>query len=330
MPDVPHVPSQVPPGQPGVTTDTTRWGPPAANAADSAFWRPVDDAYTRLLDAERAMDPHPWLLTQTLLTSISRRALYRALGLRPGWRILDAGTGFAPVAVELAGAFGCRAVGVDIDVRQLERASSATDALRGAGWLRHPSPSEERATVSFAAGLADSLPFSDRAFDGAIARFLLQHVEDPAATVDELARVTRPGGVVCIIDVDDGLGLRYPEPPEPIRRLEEAYQRAQHARGGDRTIGRKVAGMLDAAGIEVDHVLALPYAAYNSSSSPSGAGQRLVHERLSSFADEFVERGILDAAAVAEGLRVLATEELPAATVVDVHLGVVGHRRQGT
>lgn len=323
MPDRPHVPPPAPPG--------TRWGPPAANAADPAFWRPVDDAYSRLLDTEREIDPHPWLLTQTLLTSISRRALYRALGLQPGWRLLDAGTGFAPVAVELAGGFGCRAVGVDIDVRQLARAGSATGALRDTGWLRHPAlpeeRAEERATVSFAAGLVDALPFADGAFDGVTARFLLQHVEDPVATVAEFARVTRPGGVVCIIDVDDGLGLRYPEPPEPIRRLEAAYQQAQHARGGDRTIGRKVAGMLDAAGIAVDHVLALPYAAYNSSSSPSGTGQRLVHERLSSFADEFVERGILDAAAVEEGLRVLATEELPAATVVDVHLGVVGHRR---
>jgi len=313
-----------------VTRAGTRWGPPASNATDPRFWRPVDDVYTRLLDAEKTVDPHPWLLTQTLLTSISRRALYRALGLQPGWRLLDAGTGFAPVAIELAGGFGCRAVGVDIDVHQLERASWAANASKGSGWLRNPGPPEERATVSFAAGLVESLPFVDAAFDAVFARFLLQHVQDPVAAVAQLARVTRPGGVVCIIDVDDGLGLRYPDPPEPIRRLEEAYQQAQHARGGDRTIGRKLAGMLDAAGIAVDHVLALPYAAYNPSSSPSGTGQRLVHERLASFADDFVERGILDAAAVEEGLRLLATEELPAATVVDVHLGVVGHRRGGS
>lgn len=311
------------PGSPNARS----WGPPAGNAADPNFWRPVDDVYHRLLETERVRDPHPWLLTQTLVTSVSRRALYQALQLRPGSRVLDAGTGFGPVAVELAGGFGCRAVGVDADVRQLGSAASAVDALRPAGWLRDAPAGQERATVSLTAGMVDTLPFADGTFDAVVARFLLQHVDDPVATVSEFARVTRAGGAVCIVDVDDGLCLRYPDAPEPVRRLEDAYQQAQHDRGGDRTIGRKIAGMLDAAGFAVDHVLVLPHAAYNAASSPSGTGQRLVHERLSSFAGEFVERGILDAATVAEGLRVLANEALPAATVVDVHLGVVGHRR---
>jgi SAM-dependent methyltransferase len=301
-------------------------GPPAANPADPGFWRPVDDAYQRMLGAERARDPHPWLLLQTIITGVARRALYGALDLRPGWRVLDAGTGFAPVAVELAGAFGCRVVGADADLCQLGRATAAADALRAVEWLRRPDETGGRATVSFAAGLVGVLPFAGGTFDAVIARFLLQHLPDPAGAVSELVRVTRPGGVVCVIDVDDGLCVRFPDPPEPVRLLEEAYQRAQRDRGGDRSIGRKVAGMLDTAGATVDHVLVLPQAAYGSM-APGGPGQRLVHDRLSAFAGELVGRGLLEPAAADEGLRMLASEQMPAATVVDMHLAVIGHRR---
>lgn len=284
--------------------------------------------YEQLLHEERARDPYPWLLLQTMATGVLRRALYSALGVRPGSRVLDAGTGFAPVAVEIAGAFGCRVVGVDSDRDQLERAAAATDSLRALAWLR-PSPAGTTggaATVSFATGLVGALPFGDGTFDAVIARFLLQHVADPVGAVEEIARVTKPGGVVCVIDVDDGLCMSHPDPPEPVARLEAAYQRAQSDRGGDRTIGRKVAGMLDATGVTVAHVLVLPQATYGAT-SPEDQSQRLLHARLSSVAGELVGRGLVDEATAAEGLHLLASEAMPATTVVDMHLAVVGQRR---
>lgn len=304
------------------------WQPPAGHPSDPRFWVPVDSAYQQLLIDERARDAFPWLLLQTLATGVLRRALYTAVGaLQPGKRVLDVGTGFAPVATEIAGAFGCRVVGLDTDRPQLARAAATIDHLGGAGWLR-PSPGGPggAATVSLAAGSAGELPFADGTFDAVFARFLLQHVPGPDDAVAEMARVAKPGGVICIVDVDDGLCVSYPEPPEPVRRLQEAYQRAQQGRGGDRNIGRRVAGMLDATGVAVDRVLALPQAAYGMT-SPSDLGQRLLHSRLSAVAGELVERGFLDAGAVHEGLEVLATQAMPATTVVDVHLAVVGHRR---
>jgi ubiquinone/menaquinone biosynthesis C-methylase UbiE len=304
------------------------WQPRVGSLADPRFWRPVDNAYERLLQHEQAHDPHPWLLMQTMVTGVPRRALYGALGLRPGWRVLDVGTGFAPVALEVAGAFGCRVVGVDSDLDQLRGAARVARNLRMAEWLRPAGAGEEQrpATASLAAGTVSGLPFGDGAFEAVVARFLVQHVTDPAGAVAELARVTVPGGVVCVIDVDDGLSMSHPEPPEPVRRLEAAYQRAQHQRGGDRTIGRKIAGLLDSAGVAVGHVLVLPQAAYGRT-SPADWSQRLMHARLSAVAGEIVERGLADEAAVAEGLRLLATEEMPAATTVDMHLAVIGRRR---
>ena len=310
----------------GTPPTGARWRPPAGNPGDPQFWRPVDSAYEQILQEERARDP--WLLLQTMATGVPRRALYSALGVRAGWRVLDAGTGFAPVAVEMAGAFGCQVVGVDYDRDQLERAAATTDALRAIDWLQTHSAgmATSAATVSFAAALVGGLPFGEGIFDAVVARFLLQHVADPSEAIAELVRVTKPGGVVCIIDVDDGLCLSHPGPPEPVRRLEAAYQQAQQERGGNRMIGRKIPGMLDAAGVAVGRVLVLPQAAYGRT-SPADWSQRLLHIRLSTFAEEIVGRGLLDEATANEALHQLATEEMPATTVVDMHLAVIGHRR---
>jgi demethylmenaquinone methyltransferase / 2-methoxy-6-polyprenyl-1,4-benzoquinol methylase len=47
---------------------------------------------------------------------------------------------------------------------------------------------------------AESLPFPDEAFDHLTFTYLLRYVRDPAATLVELARVVRPGGVVASLE----------------------------------------------------------------------------------------------------------------------------------
>ena len=49
-------------------------------------------------------------------------------------------------------------------------------------------------------GQAESLPFADASFDGLTFTYLLRYVDDPAATVRELARVVRPGGRVASLE----------------------------------------------------------------------------------------------------------------------------------
>lgn len=43
----------------------------------------------------------------------------------------------------------------------------------------------------------DRLPFSDKEFDLVIADYVFEHLENPRAVTEELARVTRPGGWIC-------------------------------------------------------------------------------------------------------------------------------------
>jgi demethylmenaquinone methyltransferase/2-methoxy-6-polyprenyl-1,4-benzoquinol methylase len=46
----------------------------------------------------------------------------------------------------------------------------------------------------------ERLPFADRTFDGLTFGYLLRYVDDPVASMAELARVVRPGGVIGMVE----------------------------------------------------------------------------------------------------------------------------------
>src|SRR5439155_3389870 len=54
--------------------------------------------------------------------------------------------------------------------------------------------------VRLVEGGADSLPFDDGTFDALTFTYLLRYVDDPAATLRELARVVRPGGSIAMLE----------------------------------------------------------------------------------------------------------------------------------
>jgi len=56
------------------------------------------------------------------------------------------------------------------------------------------------------AGSAEALPFADDTYDAALAQLVVHFMSDPVAGLREMARVTRPGGVVaaCVWDHDGG------------------------------------------------------------------------------------------------------------------------------
>jgi demethylmenaquinone methyltransferase/2-methoxy-6-polyprenyl-1,4-benzoquinol methylase len=104
-------------------------------------------------------------------------------------RVLDVASGTAAVAIELARAVPARTVtGVDQSTEMLEtgRARVAQAGLESQIELR-----ESR---------AESLPFGDDEFDALTFTYLLRYVDDPRATMHELVRVVRPGGVVAMLE----------------------------------------------------------------------------------------------------------------------------------
>lgn len=124
----------------------------------------------------------------------SIEAAITALALRPGMRLLDAGCGPGPHLGLFARAVapGGTVVGLDLDAGELGIATELwADEL-------------DRGTIRLDPGDVTQLEFADGAFDLAWASLTLHHVADPVAGLRELARVTRPGGRVAIIDADIG------------------------------------------------------------------------------------------------------------------------------
>ena len=104
-------------------------------------------------------------------------------------RVLDVACGTGAVAIELARAVAERTVvGVDQSAEMLAagRARVSAAGLGGRIELRE--------------GRAETLPFADAEFDALTFTYLLRYVDDPAATLHELVRVVRPGGVVAMLE----------------------------------------------------------------------------------------------------------------------------------
>jgi SAM-dependent methyltransferase len=54
--------------------------------------------------------------------------------------------------------------------------------------------------VQLVNGRAEQLPFPDASFDALTFTYLLRYVDDPQATLTELARVVKPGGAVASLE----------------------------------------------------------------------------------------------------------------------------------
>ena len=149
----------------------------------------VADRYDRMNALMTFGQEHRW-----------RRAVADALALRPGMRVLDlaAGTGASSLPFARAGA-----VPVSCDF---------SPGMLAVGRREHPD-------LTFVAGDALRLPFADACFDATTISFGLRNVADVGQALAELARVTRPGGRLVILETS-----------QPPARLLRAMNRLYTAR----------------------------------------------------------------------------------------------------
>lgn len=167
---------------------------------------PTYDRYARLLSFGQDARWRSFLVEQTVAG--------------PADTVLDVATGTGTVAIELVRRKGCRVVGLD----------QSTEMLAVA---RERVPPE----VELVHGDADHLPFPAATFDALTFTYLLRYVDDPAATLGELARVVKPGGTIA--------GLEFGVPANPATRAAwEVY-----VRGGLPLAGRLISpGWADVGG----------------------------------------------------------------------------------
>lgn len=127
-----------------------------------------------------------------------RRFLVERTDVSPTDTVLDVATGTAAVAIELVRQKDCFVVGVDQSADMLDVGRRRV-TLAGA-----------TKKIRLQEGDARSLPFEDGQFDALTFTYLLRYVEDPAATLRELARVVKPGGTVAGLEFGVPRGLWRP------------------------------------------------------------------------------------------------------------------------
>jgi SAM-dependent methyltransferase len=112
-------------------------------------------------------------------------ALIARVGVEPWMRALDVGCGPGALTAALAERLGPDRVA----------AADPSEPFAEACRTRLPG-------VDVVVAGAEALPFADRAFDATLAQLVVNFMGDPEAGVREMARVTRPGGIVaaCVWD----------------------------------------------------------------------------------------------------------------------------------
>lgn len=196
------------------------------------------------------MMEHPLEAERLELKTRRERVLLelKHLPLRPGTDVLDVGCGTGAVTRILAEIVSPGTVlGVDFSEERLRAAE---------GRARE----EGLDNVAFVRGDVRRLDLGPRRFDLVFSRFLFQYLPGQAGleTLASMRRLARPGGTVCVADIDGNMLYRYPLDPEWEAVLER-FLREVEKTGFDPYVGRKLYAMFLRSGFRDVRVDLLPY-----------------------------------------------------------------------
>jgi len=212
-------------------------------------------------------------LLHNIYAPAGKRALLKA-GLRPGMRVADFGCGIGATTrllAEMVGEEG-RITGIDLHEAQLVQAGNLCTQ---AG---HRNVSLCRANAS-----DTSLP--DNMFDVVYCRFLLIHLPDPAACLQEMRRVLKPGGLIFVEDGD--LSTAGSIPPSPLDETGRLFTQLGPRKGVDYLLGRNLYHMVKSAGFdEVEIEIHQP-------AIPRGENRALLKWSVEEAGRGFIDAGLL-------------------------------------
>jgi ubiquinone/menaquinone biosynthesis C-methylase UbiE len=172
-----------------------------------------------------------------------RRAVREALGVKPGERVLDIGSGPGFLSAELAAgaAPNGMVIGTDVSESMLAIAAARLDSVSDV-------------ELRFEHADACSLPFADASFDAVVSTQVYEYLEDITGAISELARVLRPGGRALVLDTDWDSIVWHSTDPQRMRRVLDAWR--EHL--VDPHLPRSLIGLLEEAGLTVDLCQVVP------------------------------------------------------------------------
>lgn len=167
--------------------------------------------------------------------SMETHAGYLLPYLKPGLRVLDFGCGPGTITVGLAGAVHPAEVhGIDMEESQIELARTAAAA-------------GGHDNAVFHVGDVTSLPFEDNFFDVAHCHAVLMHVPNTDATLAEVKRVLKPGGIIA--SRETVVASCFAEPStDTLRSGWTVFGNLISANGGHPQMGRELKSRLVEAG----------------------------------------------------------------------------------
>ena len=153
-----------------------------------------------VMDDRDGVEAYTASAAQAYLERIDRTFVDQALGLGvTEGHALDIGTGPGLIPIMLAaGLPRLRLTGVDLSAAMLEKARKAAEEAGVADRL------------DFRLGDAKSLPFLERSFDLVLCNSLLHHLPAPLALLNEISRVSKPGGALLLRDLRRPSRLEFP------------------------------------------------------------------------------------------------------------------------
>ena len=164
-------------------------------------------------------------------------AMLARMSLPPRAACVDLGCGAMGILGPLSHKVGMegRVLGIDVDPVQLEAARAYVNELGASN-------------VEIIEGDAYQTDLPDESFDLVHTRFVFAPVGRDDELLDEMVRLTRPGGVIAIQEPDSSSWNCFPSHPA-WDRLKEAILAAFRGGGGDFNAGRRTYQMLCSMGI---------------------------------------------------------------------------------
>lgn len=222
------------------------------------------------------------------------RELLLSVGLAPGWRVADIGCGIGLNAIWMAQHVGPDGTATGIDMNEEQIGIAASNA-RAAGVTN----------AIFEQGSATATGLPPGAFDLVYARFLLCHLTHPAAAMEEMASLLKPGGWLVCEDYIASTITTYPETRAYVR-LMEIISIMDAKRGVDSNAGGKLNRYFQGAGFHN------PEIAMRQPAFLRGAEKRFWESTLREALPAIVEAGVArreDVEQICEEMRAIAEND---------------------